>query len=405
MTIDYFGLEKRADCTPLGMDFNPVAFEYNENYTRTIPRSFSKLDVELTADKPVCRKIDFLSGEGIEYHAARVVEVEKLKTGWREVYRMKLDKKFDFKPGDSIGILCPNSDVLVEEVMSILGNKDGGCRISRGGRTSFCYTGTVRDFFKYHFDFAGLPKKSLLARLGMSCDEESRKHIEYLCSKERTADYLAMGHRWNNIIDVIRTFGCKPTLEDLVGECEVIRPRYFSLTNEVGRESEVLIGITAKSFDGFVRYGHVSDWVIRSEAEEVEVCLRTNLLFQMDCRSRRMLAICTGTGIAPFLSFASNLQMHQRIWIVYGFRNDEDDISRMLDPDERIRVSRVKSSHGTHVTDYLASRIDEVKEYVDGECVVYVCGRMDMQRQVFEMFRKELPAVVETKRLVFDQWA
>lgn len=386
------------------MALNPIKFEYKEDYTKNMPRIFNKAEMVFTDVEHSPRKFVFPCTENIEYCRARIVEAEKLGASWRDVYRIKFDEKFHFKPGDSIGMLCPNSDTLVDEIMEVLGIKNSYCQIRRPGKNSFSYTGAIRDFFKYHFDFTSLPKKSLLANLARGCTETNRKYIEYLCSKEGMADYLGMGRRWNNIIDIIKTFKCRPVLEEVIGECEIVKPRYFSLINKIGRESEILVGITNKIFDGFVRYGHVSDFLVRSEAEEVELSLRTNLLFRMDYSSRKLLAICTGTGIAPFLSFVSNLQPHQSIWIIYGFRNDEDDLSKLIEPDKKVRVSRVKSSAGVYVTDYLIESIDEVKEYVDEECIVYACGKMEMQKRVFEIFKNEFPRVVEAKRLVFDQW-
>ncbi|ADM12301.1 sulfite reductase subunit alpha [Encephalitozoon intestinalis ATCC 50506] len=386
------------------MDFNPVRFEYNKNYTKSIASIFSRVEIISTDTDSSSRKFVFPSIGSIKYCKARIVETERLETSWREVYRIKFDKKFDFKPGDSIGILCPNNDALVDEIMKILCLKDFSCQMSRTGKNSFNYTGRIRDFFKYYFDFGGLPRKSLLINLARSCTEENQKYIEYLCSREGIADYLGIGKRWNNILDIIRTFKCKPTLEEIIGECEIVKPRYFSLINEIGKESEILIGITNKIFNEFVRYGHVSDFIIQSEAEEIEACLRTNLLFRMDYNRRRILAICTGTGIAPFLSFVANLQSHQSIWIIYGFRNDEDDISKLMKSGEKIKISRVKSSDGHYVTDYLVEKIDEIKEYIDEECAVYACGKMEMQRKVFEIFKNEHPEIVESKRLIFDQW-
>ena len=57
---------------------------------------------------------------------------------------MKFDKVFDYyKDGDSVGILCPNSDVLV------LGIKDLKCRIERSIGVIFAYNGKIKGFFKY----------------------------------------------------------------------------------------------------------------------------------------------------------------------------------------------------------------------------------------------------------------
>lgn len=379
---------------------NAVRFDFNEEYTQNTIKIFNDLRIDV-AEENDTRRMTLASGD-VEYHGCRIVEMERLNTSWREVHRIKLDKTLDFIPGDSIGLLCPNNDVLVDEIMRILDVNDFRCRIERGG-VAFTYIGTIRGFFKHHFDFTSIPRKSLMIRLSRSCDEINRRYIEYLCSKEGTRDYLGMGSRWNNIVDFIRTFGCQPTLEDVIGECGMIKPRYFSLINRTGDECEVLVGMISKEFDGFTRYGHVSDYLRNYDVGEIGICLRRNILFQMR-DSGRMMAICTGTGIAPFLSFVSNLQAGQTIWIVYGFRNDDDDISAMMAPDERVTITRVGSANGSRVTDYIRQNIDKIREYVGNECPVYVCGRMEMQRGVFEIFQDEFDDVVRSKRLIFDQW-
>lgn len=388
------------------MDFNPVKFNYNERYTKNPISNFGEVIIDPIKGSSVpARKLVFPCIEGADYVSSKVVEMEKLKTKWREVYRVKFDKTFDFSPGDSIGLMCPNSDTLVDEMMRILNTEDFYCRIERTNGVIFTYYGTVRDFFKYYFDFTSLPKKALLVRLSRSCEETDQRHAEYLCSREGTKDYLKMGARWNNVIDFIKTFRCKPILEDLLGDCEIIKPRYFSLVNKVGESSEILIGTISKSFDGFVRYGHVSNYLINSGSEEIEIYLRPNFLFRMTRVKERILGICTGTGIAPFLSFVSNLEPHQNIWLVYGFRDDEDDISRTISSDERLKITRIKSSDGTHVTDYVRENALAIKDYVCDEYPVYVCGKMEMQREVFRLFKEMFMEIVSSKRLIFDLWS
>lgn len=177
--------KKKTPCIISHMSFNPIKFTYTEGYKKITIKSFGKVIIEpVKGSNTSVRKLILPSSEGIEHFACRIVDIKKLETTWREVYSVKLDKAFVFKPGDSIGLLCPNSNLLVDEIMEILGIEDFSCRIERMGGNAFLYAGRIREFFKYHFDFASLPKKSMLIKLGESCAETSQRCIEYLCSKE-----------------------------------------------------------------------------------------------------------------------------------------------------------------------------------------------------------------------------
>ncbi|KAH9410743.1 putative FAD binding domain-containing protein [Ordospora pajunii] len=396
----------------MSLGFNAVRFKYNANYRRNANVRFNEVQVERVNSECCERKLISTIVNVEEYHKTCITEVSKLGSRWRNVYRVKLEKQFDYVPGDSIGIICPNSDALVCGIMEMLEIDDFVCKITRGGNEAFSYVGSVREFFKYHFDFSGHPRRSFMLRLSAGCDtEEKKRHVEYLCSNEGTDDYLRMSSQWNNVIDFLKTFRIKPGLSELIGECGLVKPRYFSLINRNGCNSEILVGITSKQFDSFVRYGHVSDYLLSlNGVGEVEVSLRKNLLFRLSPETKKIIAICTGTGVAPFLSFVKNLEPHQSIWIVYGFRDEEDNIYKEIASydefacNNRVKISKAMSSKGIYVTDYLNANMNSVKEYVDSECTIYVCGRMDMQRMVFEIFKSEIPEAIESKRLVFDQW-
>ncbi|KAM0672701.1 NADPH cytochrome p450 reductase [Ordospora colligata] len=396
----------------MSLGYNAVKFRYNANYTINGNMKFNEVQIERVNTECYERKL-FSTTLGVdEYHKTHIMHVSKLGSKWRDVYNVKLEKRFDYVSGDSIGMICPNSDELVNEIMKMLEIDDFVCKIVREGSEAFNYVGSVREFFKHHFDFSGHPKRSFMLRLSALCDtEENKKYVEYLCSNQGANDYLRMSSQWNNVIDFLKTFGIKPELGELIGECGLVKPRYFSLINKNGSDSEILVGITSKQFDSFMRYGHVSDYLINlNGVGEVEVNLRRNLLFRLSSETKKIMAICTGTGVAPFISFAKNFKAHQSIWIVYGFRDEEDDIYKEMANNEevvcenKVKISKVMSSRGIYVTDYLKANMNDIKEYVDSECIIYVCGRMDMQREVFEIFKNEIPKTVEDKRVVFDQW-
>ncbi|EOB13006.1 oxidoreductase, partial [Nosema bombycis CQ1] len=80
------------------------------------------------------------------------------KPTWREVYKVKLESKEPFVPGDSIGILCPNKDEFPQKIIKLLNLENDHYKIERNGLNPFKFTGKLYDFFKYVFDFTSLPK-------------------------------------------------------------------------------------------------------------------------------------------------------------------------------------------------------------------------------------------------------
>lgn len=330
-----------------------------------------------------------------------ILEINKLKATWRDVYHVKLDIKDQFRPGDSVGILCPNKDEYAEKMLKILDLENDIYEIKRDGRNPIDFHGHLFDFFKYVYDFTQIPKKSTLLRLA-----KGNKYLEYLSSREGSRDYFGMINNWNNILDVLIMFGCKPTLEDLVTGCEILKPRYFSLTNKLGEYYEILVGINSKEVElvgnrkSEIRYGHVSQFILNPNGQ-IKVCIRESKLIRLN-NSKKNLIICTGTGIAPFLSFLKNKSIEQHFWVIYGFRSTEDDL--YVGEYENTEVDRVLSSEGKYVTDFVFENLEKVKEYVQRECAVYVCGRMDMQKEIYRIFCSEMSSLVEEKRLFFDNW-
>eukprot|EP00866_Antonospora_locustae_P002087 jgi/Antlo1/2087/2069 len=94
-----------------------------------------------------------------------------------------------------------------------------------------------------------------------------------------------------------------------------------------------------------------------------------------------LLCICTGTGIAPFIAFARNKAEEQMLWIVFGCRNTEDDLSVDIAAADGVEISRAFSSRGEYVTDILARNEGRVEAFFcKGD--VFVCGGPEMQRSV-----------------------
>ncbi|KAF9764599.1 Sulfite reductase [NADPH] flavoprotein alpha-component [Nosema granulosis] len=404
------------------MKFNKIQINLKD-YKKLNIQDSSKVEINRT--NKTIEKFTFSAHSDLQ--DCEISEINKLGATWRDVYRVRFNLSGDFEPGDSIGILCPNKDEYAEKMLEFLNLKDEAYEIQRDGKNAFDFKGRLFDFFKYVYDFTGLPKKSTLMRLS-----KGNKYLEYLSSREGSVDYFGMIKNWNNILDVICMFGCKPTLEDVISGCEILKPRYYSLINKKDENYEILAGVISKEVQMYntnsrndysssdysngdysngdysssyacgteTRYGHFSQF-IKNPNGFIKICHRPSKLMRLN-NSKKALIICTGTGLAPFLSFLKNKQTDQKFWVIYGFRNLEDDLFEGVY--ENTVVDKILSSQGAHVTDFLKLNSTKIKEYTEKDCSVYVCGRMDMQKEVFRIFVAEFNTVVEEKRLFFDSW-
>lgn len=312
---------------------------------------------------------------GIPYQLAAIKSVVAEKCTWKRVFAVALDAKALFCPGDSVGIMVPNAPEMISRLVSLCSLQDAKVRVERSGRHGFLYTGTLFGFFLNHFDFVTLPKKSFLSALATTSDQ--RERLEYLCTKEGANDYFGIFNSGSNLLDVISAFGCKPSAETLVQHCEIIKPRFFSLTNHCDEDVEFLVGIMPG--------GHVSGFVQRStKGDAVRWYVKENRLLRMTS-AKKMLCICAGTGIAPFYSFAKNKTQDQEMWLVFGCRNTTDDLSTRVVRATNVEVSTVFSSQGKHVLDVLTTEASKVAEFVLEGCV-FVCGPQQLQSDVVAFF-------------------
>ncbi|KAL0266161.1 UNVERIFIED_CONTAM: hypothetical protein PYX00_011878 [Menopon gallinae] len=320
-------LARHPRTSPRSM-FNEVRIRFRD-FT---PRSF----VQSTATRlALCTEaVRAFRGE-VPYCSVKIKDVARRRCTWRTVHAVTLGTQAAFCPGDSLGLFVPNDAQLVDRLFALCSLSDACVSIVRDGRHGFTYTGTLRDFFLHHVDLHTLPRKSFLYALSKTSPRGQM--LEYLCSREGTQDYFGMLGR-NSVVDIVETFECRPSAAVLVEHCEIIKPRFFSLTNRLGSDAEILVGA--------IRNGHVSRFVAGCRAGDAVGCyVKENRLMRMTS-SAMLLCICTGTGVAPFLAFARNKADSQALWLVFGCRGVEDDLAADVAAEDGVEISRALSSRG-----------------------------------------------------------
>lgn len=382
------------------MFINPIEltnFNAGENYEIRSYKGLSTSSIKKLTT--TTKDFIFLRDNTLETGEMRITAINKMPCTWREVYTVKFDMQSEFCPGDSVGIICPNSDVLVTEMCRLLGiNEDDVYSLVIMGQVNFTFEGPISVFFRRYYDFRSIPKRSLLYELLQDCGRKAE--LTYILSTDGINDYFNLYSNMNTIIDIIHYFKCRPTLDLIARYCEFIKPRHFSLTNNEKDPYEILIGVVEQKRGSGSVYGHFSQYIMNASVNDVlPFYLKTNTLMHMKKGRRNVLMIATGTGIAPFLSYISNNFSGDK-WLIYGCRSEEDNLASGV----TIRKDVVYSRDKMYVTDFVTNNKDKVAKFLQCFPYIYVCGSKKMQSDIKGIFNDNWIGVVDGRKMYFDDW-
>ncbi|RVD92419.1 NADPH cytochrome p450 reductase [Tubulinosema ratisbonensis] len=314
--------------------------------------------------------------------------IKKLSCTWRDVFEIKLDQSKEFIPGDSIGLIVPNNLQLVDDFFKYCNFKNQPIFIKKNRR--FVYEGNLFNFFYKYFDFKAMPKKAFLYFLSK---ETNNFDLEFLSSKEGEKEYFNILENKMNLLEIFKKYKIKPSLEILIEYGEIIKPRYFSLINKECDNFTIIAGL--------MKDGHFSNFIVslheKYENISFDFLVKENRLLRLKSKEK-VLCISAGTGITPFLSFAN---VNKHIWLIYGCRNKEDDLSIL---GKFAKKDVAFSSLQKRIFDILEEKIDEVKYYLTNY-EVYICASLQLQKKITDFLKKNISENLNEFKIYFDDWS
>lgn len=323
-----------------------------------------------------------------ETQKIKIELIKKLDCTWREVFEIELNLSQPYTPGDSIGLILPNNIELVNDFLAYCNFKNENVFIVKKRRFSF--EGSLFNFFYKYFDFKALPKKAFFYFLSK---EANNPYLEYLASSEGEKDYFELLKSNKNLLEILQTYNIKPSLELLIEYGELIKPRYFSLINKESNKFKIVAGL--------MKNGHFSDFVLRLHKNFQEVSLdfliKENRLLRLKSESK-ILCIAAGTGITPFISFS---HVNKSIWLIYGCRNNEDDLS-VLGEFEKKDVAL--SSQNKRIFNIFQDKLEEIKYYLINY-EIYICASISLQRDIKEFFKNNICEDFFKYKIYYDDWS
>lgn len=286
---------------------------------------------------------------------------------------------WDYRPGDSLGILCPNNAGLVEAIMSKLRlKKNSVVKISPINEDQIDLIPShlpvdkpipIWDLFVYLVDITSFPRKAFFRSLAECANElRDKKRLLFICSRQGSQLYKKMMTYGPTLLDILLSFpSCDPSLEMLVDQLGALAPRYYSIASSpLTSKHTVDIAFNVVDYElkisdvqSFKRLGVCTPWldeltghvsyrtestrnahvVNHSKKMQIPIFPRPSKDFvapnDLSCP---IIMVGPGTGVAPFIGFIKhrkalmsmswNQESESKFgesWLFYGCRNIEYD--------------------------------------------------------------------------------
>ncbi|RHZ82800.1 hypothetical protein Glove_103g33 [Diversispora epigaea] len=284
-------------------------------------------------------------------------------------------EEIQFFPGDAFGIIAPNDNLLVHNILTALGINENDANqeisvehIEKENELSThlknAKSTSIFELFQYGVDLTSSPRKALLRMMAeYTSNDQEKKTLLFLCSKQGVKQFNCLREQIPTLLDLLVTFpSCKPPVERLLDVLPAHQSRYYSIVNSplVNREElhfafNIIDYYTPIPYEVH-KFGVCTPWLNKLSGNITEVNIRTIITppiidipifmkpnssgFKIPSDlSKSLIMIGPGTGVAPFVGFLQHRekQIENQIleskkqlllgemWLFYGCREKEKD--------------------------------------------------------------------------------
>ncbi|XP_026748958.1 methionine synthase reductase [Galleria mellonella] len=365
--------------------------------------------------------------------------------GCKAVYEITFDiagSNFNFRPGDTIGIIPHNTSEDINLITDRLNLSTQlnvpyklSCIVNQKGvkiPANIPVKSTLKHVLEYCVDLRSVVKKLFLFALSSyTKDENERRVLEYMCSKEGSVAYNT--HILNHgvcILDIFAMFkSCKPPIEVLLSHLPRLLPRPYSIINTNIKDRNTLkicfSVITLNKNRKGLTTGWLEEMILRNSNIEnqmenlsindninnkVPIYLRKNLSgFSLPINNETpLLMIGPGTGISPYMGFLEERQYIKEkysqtnmgfAWLFFGCRNPsldfiyEQELKTFQENGSLNKLStafsRVKDCGSKYIQDILIENGEDIIKLIKDGASIFVCGDLkNMGTQVKDTIKK-----------------
>ncbi|MCF8228912.1 MAG: flavodoxin domain-containing protein [Bacteroidales bacterium] len=304
---------------------------------------------------------------------------------------------FTFEPGDSFGIYCTNSRLLVDRIIKQL-KFDPTYKIENKGKKSMLKEALVSDYELTVLTPVVVEKYAELI---------NNKDLNELVSDKKKVEEYA---ETRNIYDLISDFPDEIEVEAFLSILRKLDARLYSVANSriiSADEVDLTVGIIEYEQDERFHEGVSSSFLLSrvEEGEKVPVYLEPNERFRLpENPETPIVMISTGTGIAPFRAFLQERKQKKakgRNWLFFGDRNEKtdflyrDEINEFKNKGILTRLNAVFSrdhERKKYIHHDMLANSKELFKWIEEGAHVYICGN---KRTMAKDARKALRKIIQ----------
>lgn len=280
---------------------------------------------------------------------------------------------FSFKVGDSVGIFPKNPKERIDEIISHL---EEGLKDSRFDRE------TLTQELLMKRSISSISKKWVRFALKYAKDQEGAKKLESLL--DQPWDRTHIFPLWEML-----TLCRSVPVDECIDHLSPLLPRYYSIASSPKKDSmsiDLVVGtFKTKTYLGSDCPGLCTQY-LADQASDVILFHHPSKRFTLpDDSTKNIILIGPGTGIAPYMGFLQERELEKasgKNWLFFGERNKATDFyyqerleawKALGHVDLSLAFSRDQEEK-VYVQDLLLNNASKVFEWIQGGCIIYVCG-------------------------------
>lgn len=412
-------MDKQADINneleKIVNNFPEIKLNEGKGYTLpACPKPYLTVEFEDVGDLAEVKRINLPSQAG-DIESGTVIRNELLSVKSRDVkdyHNLLLScDDFQYKVGDTVGVLCRNEAREVEKIREILKLDPvlwtKPCRIAvrtdssakAKAKLPAHLTGdtvTLEEVFSCLVDLRAVPKKLFVrALLEHTSDKLDRELLSLWCSKEGAKDFSGeVTEKKMTIVELFdRVPSCQPPVAVLLEHLPRLLPRPYSISSCVEETPGQISWLFTRVSDP--RPGLATSWMSGlSPGDRVSFYPRSgNSFYPPENNDQNYIMVAAGSGIGPFIGFLKDRKtrlqrgeiFNGKCWLFFGCRYKDADniyknyIDELIDGGVLTKFnasfSREQGAELRYVQHSIESEKEAVSDWlVNSTSMLYICG-------------------------------
>ena len=398
----------------------------NKNYNKTVQNHLNTKKIKI-------QNIEELRKNNINGSTLKVV--------------LDLNNNYKYNPAENILIYPKNKEETIKIVLNQLAmdnetnyinykilnnNKDVSLNLP------FPEGITVKEALSEYIDLSCQITKDILSKLIIYLTDinQKKKISDYLNNEKKMEEFLIKRY---NISDFIKEFdSLQLSLQELSEIFPTITPRYYTCSSSYNKNNktiELIISLVSwKGPNKDIRFGLTSNYfndLYKSKSflkneEFVNLSIKESSFKLPEDLTTPILMLCTGSGIAPFISFLEELEFNKNsnkyeTYLIFGAMNRQNDFICEKELEE-FKKKGILTEYYTafsrdqknkiYVQDVLQKEFNKEKlnDLIFNKGMkVYICGSLSMGNAVIKKFGEILgeenkEKILKNNQITSEMW-